>query len=431
MSKRVLKSVCLILAAAAVLCSPLAISESAAGIDDWLDFKKGSSRSWEQPFDRSFARQWEAQPQRGYPTVSQKNIAAIRRAIKRYARIVASGGWKRIPAVEMRTGVTHRAVAYLRKRLEITGDLQQRSGYAETFDYYVEKAVKRAQIRHGLTPTGVVDKTTLAALNVPASARLRQLRSNLNRLRSLASSTAKMKRYVFVNIPAAQIEAVENGRVYSRHAAVVGKPERQTPILRSNVHEINFNKEWILPPTVIREDLIPKGRQLSRKGQNVLLRYGIDAYASYEAYRRGQKIDPRRVNWSSRDPYNYMYAQEAGKDNPLGFVKINFHNKYAVYMHDTPSKTIFGRNFRAESSGCVRVQGVQQLVAWLLRDNPGWDLHRINAIKRSGERLDVKLKKKVPLYFAYVTAWATPDDMVHFRRDVYRRDGVGVTASAY
>lgn len=415
----------------ALLVGPWFATDSAAGIDDWLNFNKGPGATWEQPFDRSFARRWEAEPRRGYPTISEKNIGPMREAIKRYAQIVAQGGWKRIPSVQMRTGVTHRAVVYLRKRLEITGDLRQRSGYPETFDYYVEKAVKRAQIRHGLTPTGVVDEATLAALNVPASARLRQLRTNLNRVRELAAATAKLDRYVFVNVPAAQIEAVEDGQVYSRHAAVVGKPERQTPILRSRIHEINFNKEWILPPTVIREDLVPKGRQLSSKGQNVLLRYGIDAYADYEAYRSGRKLDPRRVNWSSGEAYNYLYAQEAGKDNPLGFVKINFHNKYAVYMHDTPSKSIFGRNFRAESSGCVRVQGVQRLVAWLLRDTPGWSLSRIREMKRTGERLDVAVKNPVPLFFSYVTAWVTPDDMVHFRRDVYQRDGVGYTASAY
>jgi murein L,D-transpeptidase YcbB/YkuD len=126
---------------------------------------------------------------------------------------------------------------------------------------------------------------------------------------------------------------------------------------------------------------------------------------------------------------NYLYVQKAGEENPLGFVKINFHNVHSVYMHDTPSKSIFARNFRAESSGCVRVQNIPQLAAWLLED-AGWTLPQVLRMKQTGERLDVSLKKRVPLYFSYVTAWATPDNMVHFRRDLYRRDGATVTTTA-
>jgi len=406
-------------------------SERAVALDNWMEFDDTSGSSWSQPFDRSFVRRWESQPRRGYATLSKKNIEASRAAIERYENIVANGGWKRIPDVKLRAGMSDPAVAVLRQRLRIIGDLEQRGGFRNTFDYYVEKAVKRAQKRHGLTPTGVLDNATRAALNVSARTRLRQLRLNLNRLRTLSRQTGRDDRYVLVNIPAAQIEAVENGEVVSRHAAVVGKPDRQTPILKSRIHELNFNKEWILPPTVIREDLVPKGRSMNRRGRNVLERYGIDAYANYDAYRRGDKLNPRRINWSSSQPLNLFYAQEAGNDNPLGFVKLNFHNRHAVYLHDTPSQSLFGRNKRAESSGCVRVQGVEQLVAWVLRDTPGWGISRVRQMKRTGETLDVKVKNPVPLYMNYITAWATPDGVVHFRRDIYGRDGVGATASAY
>jgi murein L,D-transpeptidase YcbB/YkuD len=423
----------LVTAASAVLVasSIFMASSDVHALEDWMEFSNDAGSSWSQPFDRSFVRRWESQPRRGYTTLSKKNIAPTRAAIKQYKDIVANGGWKRIPDVKLRAGVSDPAVAALRQRLRITGDLEQRGGFRETFDYYVEKALKRAQKRHGLSPTGVLDSATRAALNVSARARLRQLRLNLTRLNRLSRQTSREDRYVFVNIPAAQIEAVENGEVVSRHSAVVGKPSRQTPILKSRIHELNFNKEWILPPTVIREDLVPKGRSMSRRGNNVLERYGIDAYANYDAYRRGDKLNPRQINWSSSQPMNLFYAQEAGNDNPLGFVKLNFHNRHAVYLHDTPSQSLFGRNKRAESSGCVRVQGVEQLVAWVLRDTPGWGISRVRQMKRTGETLDVKVKNAVPLYMNYVTAWATPDGVVHFRRDIYGRDGVGATASAY
>jgi len=396
-----------------------------------MQFGDKPGSSWSQPFDRSFVRRWESQPRRGYATLSEKNVEPTRRAIKQYQQIVSNGGWKRIPDVKLRSGMSDPAVAILRERLRISGDLEQRGGFRNTFDYYVEKAVKRAQKRHGLTPTGVGDSATRTALNVSAQTRLRQLRQNFNRVVRLARQASRDDRYLLVNIPAAQIEAVENGQVVSRHAAVVGKPSRQTPILTSRIHELNFNKEWILPPTVIREDLVPKGRSMNANGKNVLEAYGIDAYANYDAYRRGDKLNPRSINWSSSQPLNLLYAQDPGNDNPLGFVKLNFHNSHAVYLHDTPSQSLFGRNRRAESSGCVRVQGVEQLVAWVLRDTAGWNISRVRQMKRTGETQDVEVRNPVPLYMHYITAWSTPDGVVHFRRDIYGRDGVGATASAY
>lgn len=396
-------------------------------IDDWLKFDQSGSGSWEQPFDRSFAKQWETQPERGFPTLSKDNIEPTRAAIKRYAEIIAKGGWDRLPQMDLRVGMTHPAVAQLRHHLVLTGDLEPSGGHSQTFDYYVEKAVKKAQQRHGLPPTGFVDKYTIAALNVPASARLRQLRSNLKRLTTYGSKTGAGK-YVIVNIPSAQIEAVDNNRVVSRHAGVVGSPERPSPLLQSKIHEINFNKEWILPPTVIREDVIPKARGLQAKGQSFLSKYKIEAYASYAAYQRGERL--QQINWNSDQPRNLFYVQGPGDDNPLGYAKINFHNPYSVYMHDTPGQSLFSRNFRAESSGCVRVQNIHQLVAWLLEEN-GWSVQQVLRMKQTGETLNVTLRKPVPLYWSYVTAWATPDGSVNFRRDFYRKDGVDAMASAY
>lgn len=379
--------------------------------------------TYSQPYDRTFIRDWEANPPRGYPTISPANIEPMKAAIKRYAAIVENGGWKPVPEFKLQVGVTHAAVALLRERLYLSGDLREGTSYASHFDSSLERAVKRFQASNGLAPTGIVDARTIVALNVPASARLRQLRTNLDRVSALARSAGK--RYVLVNIPAAQIEAVENDRVVSRHSGVVGKIDRQTPVLRSTVHELNFNPVWTVPPTVIAKDLIPKGRELSRVNQDVLQVYGIDAYGA-----DGRKLDSSKINWSSGIVHNLTYRQQPGKDNPLGFVKINFHNNYSVYLHDTPSETIFGRNFRAASSGCVRVQNVEQLAAWLLRDNE-WSLQHVAALRESGERKDVRLKTPVPIYMAYITAWATEDGVVQFRRDLYQKDGVGEMAAAY
>jgi len=390
--------------------------------ENWMRFPGSAYASQSDPTDRAFIKEWESTPPKGYPTLSPANVTAIKAAIKRYTEIVAAGGWTPLPDVQLQSGSNHPAVAVLRERLLLSGDLRER-GNSDNFDYYVDKAVKRYQASNGLAPTGVVDKRTIASLNVTAASRLKQLKLNLTRLSDLTKSAGR--KYVLVNIPAAQIEAVENDRIVTRHAGVVGKPDRPTPILKSAIHELNFNAVWHLPPTVIEKDLVPKGQEMARRGQSVLVKYGIDAYGG-----DGKKLDPTKVNWSSAIAKGLTYRQQPGPENPLGFVKINFNNSYSVYMHDTPSQSLFGRNFRAASSGCVRVHGVDQLAAWLMAEQ-GWKPEHVTQMKESGERLDVKLRKPVPLYFAYITAWATEDGLVQFRRDLYQQDGIGEKVAAY
>lgn len=408
--------------AAAVLFA-LTVTPARAQDLGWPNFGR-TPGSVGVPHDASFAKEWEANPPKGFPTLSPENLPAMRAAIKRYSDVVERGGWKTLPEGVMQPGTTGEVVALLRERLFLSGDLREADGSFSTFfNDDVEKAVKRFQASNGLTPTGVVDKRTLAALNVPAAARLKQLKTNYARLAEHARSAGK--RYIVVNIPAQQIEVVENDRVVSRHSGVVGKPDRPTPILRSAIHELNFNPVWHLPPTVIEKDLIPKGQEMARRSQDVLAKYNIEAFGA-----DGKKLSSSKINWSSPTVRGLTYRQQPGPENPLGFVKINFHNNYSVYMHDSPSQSLFGRNFRAASSGCVRVQGVDQLAAWLMQEQ-GWSQERVLAMKKSGERLDVRLKRPVPLYFVYITAWATEDGVIQFRRDLYDKDGIGPMASAY
>jgi murein L,D-transpeptidase YcbB/YkuD len=387
----------------------------------WPRFPGSAYAAPSDPLDRAFLKEWEATPPRGYPTLSPSNLAPIKAAIQRYGEAAAAGGWPPLPEVQLQAGMAHPAVALLRRRLLLSGDLQEQSD-SESFDYYLDKAVKRYQASNGLAPTGILDRRTIVALNVPASSRLKQLKANLARLMAVGKPSPK---YVVVNIPAAQIEAVDNDRVVSRHSGVVGKPDRPTPILKSAIHELNFNAVWHLPPTVIEKDLIPKGREMAHRGESVLLKYHIDAFGA-----GGNKLDPGKVDWNTPAAANLTYRQQPGPDNPLGFVKINFNNSHSVYMHDTPSQSLFGHNFRATSSGCVRVQGIEQLAAWVLADQ-GWRIEHVLQMKDTGERRDVILRRPIPLYFVYITAWATADGVVQFRRDLYQQDGIGATAAAY
>jgi murein L,D-transpeptidase YcbB/YkuD len=146
--------------------------------------------------------------------------------------------------------------------------------------------------------------------------------------------------------------------------------------------------------------------------------------------RAGNELQPNQINWNSDDAVHYMFRQDPGAINSLGVVRINLPNKDGVYMHDTPEKNLFGENFRYDSSGCVRVQNVRELVDWLLQPNGDWNRARIDDVIRSGQRLDVDLVKPVPVYWVYITAWANPDGVVQFRDDIYNKDGLSQVAAA-
>ena len=418
-SSRMWAAVCAVLLAVTIWPLPLAHAQVDGGIQ-MGPVGPGTGGST----DREFIKEWEGNPPPGFATLSQANVAATNAAIKRYTAIVANGGWSVVPEVEMRSGQTHFAVSVLRDRLAASGDLKDASKGDEFFDAGLETAVKHFQATNGLTPTGIVDARTIAALNVPAAGRLKQLKTNVARLQEY--SGISKKRYVAVNIPAAHIEAVEGGKVVARYAGVVGKPERPTPLLRSTISQMNFNPIWRLPPTVISKDLIPRGQEMQKAGKNVLVKFGIDAYDG-----SGKKVDPESIDWSSSRPQSFSYSQQPGKENPLGFLKINFNSENSVYMHDTPKESLFGRNFRAASSGCIRVNNIEQLAVWLLRGNPGWGEAQVEQIRESGKRMDVTVKVPVQLYFVYITAWATEDGVVQFRRDLYNKDGIGETAGTY
>ena len=372
-----------------------------------------SQAEWPQSYEVSpkMALQREATP-----ILSLATLDATQAAIQKYQDLVAKGGWETVPAgPELRVGSRGGAVEALRQRLVASGDLDPVAGSGPVYDSLVEAGVKRFQARNGLNRSGVVDKDTLASLNVSAATRLQQLETNIVRLRAYSGDLGE--RFVIVNLPGASVETVENGVVYSHHRAGVGRMDRQSPIMQVKATEINFNPYWHVPPSLIKKDLIPK----MKANPNYLAEEKIHILD-----KDGQDVSPTSINWNSDEATHFSYRQEPGSElDALGFVRINIPNPYGVYMHDTPSKGIFGDDFRFVSSGCVRVQDVRDYVAWLLKDNPGWSRDQIDEVIRSGQQQNVKLTQPVNVYWIYVTAWATPDGIVQFRQDIYQRDGAG------
>jgi len=353
-------------------------------------------------------------PKASEPTVSPATAQTTEKAIDRYADIVTRGGWPQVPPVSvLKLGDRHPSVVPLRTRLAASGDIDPNAAGNDVYDSYVEGAVRRFQARHGLTVDGSARPETLAALNVPAPVRLGQLKVNLTRLRGL--SNALSPRYVVCNIPAARIEAIENGVAVSRHTAVVGKPDRPSPEINSKIIQINFNPYWTVPPSIVQKDLIPK----MQDQPDYLTSNHIHIYDA-----RHNELQPADINWYSEDATHYSFRQDPGSFNSLGSIRINFPSAFGVYMHDTPLKNLFGDDFRFHSSGCVRVQNVRQLVAWLLQGTRGWSLEDIDRVIKSGEQKTAQLTKPVPLHWVYITGWATPDNVVQFREDIYGKDGL-------
>ncbi len=373
----------------------------------------GGQAEWRQNYD---AASRTRVVRSGTPILSQAALAATEETIERYRDIAARGGWGTVPGERLKLGMRSQSVLALRQRLIMTGDLDPAAGNSPVYDSFVEAGVRRFQARHGLNTTGALNSATIASMNVPVQTRLRQLELNVVRLRSYAGNLGN--RYVIVNIPAAVVETVEAGAVVSRHAAGVGKIDRQSPIFNSRITEVNFNPFWTVPASIIRKDLIPK----MRKEPNYLTDNKIRIFTS-----AGQELQPSQVNWDSYEATRYMFRQDPGGDlNSMGFVRINIPNPHGVYMHDTPSRGIFGDDFRFVSSGCVRVQNVRDYIQWLLAETPGWTREQIDETFRAGQRIDARLSTPVNVYWTYITAWATPDGLVQFREDIYNRDGVGV-----
>ena len=343
---------------------------------------------------------------------------AMELAIALYEDIEAAGGWQQMPVKSLKTGTSDKAVLLLRARLAAEGYLRGDPDAIEepqVFDEELEASVKAFQTSHGLVVSGKTDPATIRELNIPVEQRLATLRANQLRVEDYLKDLGP--RYILVNIPAAQLEAVNAGVVYSRHNVVVGRLARPTPVVKSKISQINFNPYWNAPVSIVRRDLIPKliDDPLAMDRMRVKIFDGIG----------GPEIDPTTVDWTTVSPDRYFFRQEPGGENAMATVKINFVSKYNVFLHDTPAKALFQQNARYESSGCVRVDQVHVLVDWILNGQDGMDHELVQEIAASAERLDVKVRSGPDLRVMYLTAWATEDGHVNFRPDIYHLDGSG------
>ncbi|MFW6345296.1 MAG: L,D-transpeptidase family protein [Halomonas sp.] len=347
----------------------------------------------------------------------------LRSGLARYRNIQRLGGWPSLPDEPrtLRPGDEDEAVAMLRERLAMEGELEVMAANAaalpaaalETppatrYDAPLEGAVRRFQSSHLLEVDGVVGPRTRAALNVPVEARIDQIRVNLERARWLLHGLPEA--FVLVDIAGYQISYFRpNGEIW-RSRIVVGRPYRRTPSLRSEITHMTVNPTWTVPPTILREDVLPR----VRRDIGYLWRERLQVLSP-----TGRPLDPWEVDW--QDPGNIMLRQAPGPQNALGQVVIRFPNDHLVYLHDTPAQGLFAREQRAFSSGCIRVQGVLEF-AQLLFDDTGSD-QDVRSLVASGETRDVSLARYMPVILHYWTVHADEDGELAFRPDIYERDG--------
>jgi murein L,D-transpeptidase YcbB/YkuD len=334
------------------------------------------------------------------------------RALAQLRGLQTSGGWAAVPSGKsMRLDSADARVPQLRERLRVSGDLTGEAGAGTRFDAELEAAVKRFQHRHGLNEDGIVGAATLAELNVPVERRIDQLRINLERARWVTHGLPET--FVAVNVAGAKVYLLRDGDVALESRVIVGREYTRTPVFTAPMRYIDLNPTWTVPPGIVGEVLARVRREpgyLAEEGMRIL-----DG---------GREVDPAGVDFSRYDArtFPYTFRQDPGPANPLGRIKLVFPNEHNVYLHDTPSRSLFEREERLFSHGCIRVENPVALAALILDDAERWSVEKLEAAIATGELRTIPLERPIQVLILYWTASADLHGELHFYRDVYARD---------
>ena len=353
----------------------------------------------------------------------QPQFEALRKAL-----IAARGGNPdpdvvRIPdGPTLKLGVDDEQVALLRKRLDIP---VEDGGKETVFDASVHAAVQHFQESRGVLPDGHVGPSTRRLLNqqhqqAASPAKTRLILLNMERWRWLPHDLGEF--YVNVNIPEFMVRVMGDGKLVHTARVVVGKPDKQTPVISDEMQEIVFNPYWNVPNSIKTEEIRPflreEGGWFGGGGWNtaVLERHNLRINIG------GREVDPSRIDWNRIDIRSLNIYQPPGPDNVLGNVKFVFPNKHDVYMHDTTQKSLFAKTVRAESHGCMRVQNPDQLALTLLKQDQGWSAGRIASAIQGGPDQHIALRQRIPVYITYFTLWVNNDGSISTFGDLYGHD---------
>lgn len=371
-----------------------------AGVDPRADMNNLFAALDAHDVARAFA---EAPPQEAIYRNLRDGLAQLR-------KVRDAGGWPKVTEGQsLKPGMDGVAVTQLRARLAAGGYLDPKLAKKGAYDDKVIAAVKRYQSEQYLGSDGVAGATTLAALNVPVEARIDQVRVNMERARWLLYKLQGT--FVIVDIAGYKVAMYRDGQPIWHSRVQVGKPVRSTPVFQAEITYITFNPTWTVPPTILKQDVIPKIQ--NDPGYLAANRIRV-------IDREGNVVSPSSVDWSN--PRGISLRQDAGPDSSLGQVVIRFPNDYAIYLHDTPHRELFAKTVRATSSGCIRVENPLQLVELLFNDPVRWNSAGIQKQLANGKTQNIKLPVKVPVLLAYWTVDLSNEGRVAFKPDIYDYD---------
>lgn len=356
--------------------------------------------------------------------LSTTNYAKIVSVLKKYRSLYIDDNFDSISldSKSLTIGDQSIEIIKLRKRLHDLGDYSSNDLNDENLDLHsnvldesLVEAISKFQIRHGLKADGALGKKTVNELNKPIAYRIRQLELNLERARQLPE--LKQGRHLVVNIPDYSLYLVNDGVKVYESRVVVGKTKHKTPVLTSELTQLVLNPYWNIPKSISNNEILPK----LLSDPNYLYRNNMKVLGTIN--NQTQVINPETIDWTNIDFYNasLRIRQDPGAMNSLGKIKFIFPNNYNVYLHDTPARSLFARNQRALSHGCVRLEDPIGLAKILLSTTNHTSNDIDNLIQRN-KRKSLKLEQPIPIHITYMTAWVNEQGIVNFRPDIYKRD---------
>ncbi|WP_418138777.1 murein L,D-transpeptidase [Marinomonas sp. RS-M-Aa-14] len=326
--------------------------------------------------------------------------------------------------VPLSAGDTGPRVAQLRARLVQLGDIRfsTRKVNEEQFDSSLKEALIRFQQRHHITADGAAGSKTIEMLNIPLKSRAKQIAYNLERWRWLPSELEANR--IWVDLTNYTVDMHLNGELTSMKA-VIGKPDRKTPVFKGLMTYMVTNPTWRVPHRIARENLLPK----LQADPNYLIKHRYKVYSSWSI--GAKELDSTKINWKeiSEDKLAFRFEQEPDEGNALGQFKFMFPNKNEIYLHDTPAKHLFREAERAFSSGCVRLEKPMAFAEAITKGNK--QFNEMNNALKTGSNTVISLPNYIPVYLVYFTVVPNANGMLEFRNDIYARDNLMEEAMGY
>ncbi len=338
----------------------------------------------------------------------------LKAALAKYRNIQSEGGWTAIPEGNvLREGDRGPRIAILRKRLALTDGIPAVNDDPEFFDETLAKAVKRFQSRQEIGPDGGVGRPTLIELNHPVEWRIDQIRANLERMRWFLHDLPEQ--FVVVDIAGFTIDYYNRNRMTWTARVQVGDPYAETPCFKAKIQYMVLNPTWTVPPGIAKNVYLPKLRENPGFLNQTSLKI-VD--------RKGKFVDPDSIKWENYTyrTFPYKFFQEPGPTNPMGRIKFICPNPFYVYLHDTPETERFSEDWRAFSSGCIRIEKPSEFAALLMGGKSKWNLGKLKKEIGAGKTRTIFLPRKIPVMFLYITVLVKQKEFICFRDDIYGRD---------